>query len=290
MSADANVLISYAQNLEDVMLWRALRQVGTGFYIDVGANDPTEDSVTRGFYDLGWSGINIEPLEKHFEDLVAARPRDVNLRLALGRQNGQLVVHETTVRGTATARETFAAQYRASGKWLRTVSVPMQTLASVCEEHVTAEIHFLKIDVEGYEREVLEGADFRRYRPWVLVIEAIEPSGGHDAFTEWEPIVLQAGYRFAYFDGLNRFYVARERAELIPRLSAPPNVHDAYTFRLREGHYFSFPADTYQKRIAELSAKLGYAVLALRDAQAQREEWERRARSALAQLDRVRSA
>jgi hypothetical protein len=52
-------LISYAQNAEDVLLWRALGAVQDGFYIDVGANDPQEGSVTKLFYDAGWHGINV---------------------------------------------------------------------------------------------------------------------------------------------------------------------------------------------------------------------------------------
>ena len=34
---------SSAQNFEDVMLYRALGDVETGFYIDVGAQDPIID-------------------------------------------------------------------------------------------------------------------------------------------------------------------------------------------------------------------------------------------------------
>ena len=57
--------ISYAQNFEDVMLRRVFAELDTGFYIDVGANDPSADSVTKAFYDAGWHGINIEPLRNH---------------------------------------------------------------------------------------------------------------------------------------------------------------------------------------------------------------------------------
>jgi len=53
--------VSYAQNYEDVMLWRALKHIENGFYIDVGAAWPSEHSVTKLFYDEGWRGINIEP-------------------------------------------------------------------------------------------------------------------------------------------------------------------------------------------------------------------------------------
>ena len=53
--------ISYSQNYEDIYLWRLLQDVHHGFYIDVGAFDHQKDSVTKLFYDRGWSGINIEP-------------------------------------------------------------------------------------------------------------------------------------------------------------------------------------------------------------------------------------
>jgi hypothetical protein len=55
-------IISYAQNREDILLWRALRDLSGGFYIDVGAEDPTQNSVTRAFYERGWHGINVEPV------------------------------------------------------------------------------------------------------------------------------------------------------------------------------------------------------------------------------------
>ena len=43
------------------MLARVFAGRRTGFYVDVGAADPVNLSVTKWFYDLGWSGLNIEP-------------------------------------------------------------------------------------------------------------------------------------------------------------------------------------------------------------------------------------
>jgi len=51
--------IYYAQNFEDVMLWRALKHIKNGFYIDIGAWDPVIDSVSNLFYENGWRGINV---------------------------------------------------------------------------------------------------------------------------------------------------------------------------------------------------------------------------------------
>lgn len=86
--------VSYAQNFEDVMLWRALKHVESGFYIDVGANDPTLDSVTKAFYARCWHGINIEPTVFYFERLAHERPADINLRVAAGKEHGVLTLYE----------------------------------------------------------------------------------------------------------------------------------------------------------------------------------------------------
>jgi FkbM family methyltransferase len=244
------IFISYAQNLEDVILWRMLGRFGPGFYIDVGANDPTSDSMTRGFYDLGWHGINVEPVREHLEDLKKARPRDVNLGIAVGNRPGEIELHESTVKGWSTASTEVAALHRAQGQFHRTVLVPMQTLATICEQHAPEAIHFLKIDVEGFEKEVLEGADFQRYRPWIIVIEATRPNSNVPSFAAWEPLLMKAGYIFGYFDGLNRFYVAREKSEFVGMMTVPPNVFD--NFKLRPGHNFSFPVFPCEQVITEL--------------------------------------
>jgi FkbM family methyltransferase len=221
--------VSYAQNFEDVMLWRALRHVENGFYIDVGASDPEEDSVTKAFYDRGWHGINIEPVTEYHQRLSAERPRDVNLALAAGESEGELRLFDIpAVRGWASPDPVVAQAHRANGFEVSELRVPVRTLASICEEHVKGELHFLKIDVECYETEVIRGMDFKKWRPWILVVEATLPNSqisNHDA---WEFMLAEHRYRFAYFDGLNRYYLAEEHGELAHLLATPPNVFDDF--------------------------------------------------------------
>src|SRR5262249_50071888 len=93
------VWTSYAQNGEDVRLRRAFAGQPTGFYIDVGANDPTELSVTRHFYDAGWHGINVEPLPKQFALLTAARKRDINLNVGCSNRTGTLELYAAGAAG-----------------------------------------------------------------------------------------------------------------------------------------------------------------------------------------------
>ncbi len=222
--------ISYSQNREDVLLWRTLRSVNKGFYIDVGANDPIDDSVTKLFYDAGWSGINIEPLNECCERLQQLRKRDVNIQALAGREKGVCVLHEFSEDGRySTIDKTIAERHqRTLGMRYTTRKLPVITLNSVCEKHAPQEIHFLKIDVEGHEAEVLQGFDLARHRPWILLIEATEPCSQVDSSALWEKIVLGHGYEFALFDGLSKFYVSKEKAELKASLLIPPNIFDNY--------------------------------------------------------------
>ncbi len=221
--------VSYAQNFEDVILWRALGGAGPGFWIDVGAADPVIDSVTLAFSRRGWRGINVEPRDNGQARLRAARPRDINLAVALGAAPGRLTFHEYDDGGLSTLDADIAARHRAADRPAREREVEVTTLAAICAAHADEVIHFLKIDVEGAERAVLEGADFVRFRPWVMLIEATLPQSQVDASAHWEPLVLAAGYRFAWFDGLNRFYIAAEKwDDLSAHFGLPPNLFDGF--------------------------------------------------------------
>jgi hypothetical protein len=95
--------------------------------------------------------------------------------------------------------------------------VPVTTLAGLCESHKLREIDFLKIDVEGAEADVLFGGDWKRFRPKVIVAEAVTPLASEPAWQEWEPFLVAQGYRFVLFDTLNRFYVAEEHPDIMAR-------------------------------------------------------------------------
>ena len=222
--------ISYAQNAEDVMLWRALQHIKNGFFIDVGANDPVADSVTKALYDRGWRGINIEPVPRHYDDLVEQRLNDINLQLAAGAEPGSFTLYEVkTVRGWGTLDAGMAEQYRQQGHPIIEIPVTVTTLTDICQQHVKGDIHIMKVDVEGAEEQVFRGMDFSYWRPWIVVAESKVPTEQGPITAAWEPLLLAAGYTSAYFDGINTFYLADEhRAELQQAFLAPPNILDDF--------------------------------------------------------------
>ena len=227
--------VSYAQNLEDVLLWRALSGSAgaAGFYIDVGASDPTALSVTRAFYDRGWRGINVEPLPEQAARLREARPRDLVVEAAIGAAAQRTAAFHRVTKDSQTGLSTLdaseAEHHRAEGADVDLIEVAVTTLAELCREHVSDPIHFLKIDVEGAEAAALAGADLHAHRPWIILVEATQPLEAAEADLAWQPALLAAGYEFVWFDGLNRFYLAQEHRELARHFRVPPNVFDHYT-------------------------------------------------------------
>ncbi|MEJ8811733.1 FkbM family methyltransferase [Variovorax ureilyticus] len=222
--------VSYAQNFEDVMLWRALRHVQGGFYIDIGAQSPDLDSVTRAFSESGWRGINVEPHPGYYAELVNRRPRDINLRCALGEALGTATINLVGATGLSTLDKSIADRHFDAGHGIEQIEVEVETLSGVWDRHVPSgqPVHFLKVDVEGFELQVLRGNDWTRHRPWIVVVEATLPNSQTESFSEWEPHLTSAQFEFAYADGLNRYYVAQEQAQLRNAFRYPPNVFDNF--------------------------------------------------------------
>ena len=221
--------ISYAQNYEDVMLRRAFKDIKKGFYIDVGANDPVIDSVTKAFYDSGWHGINIEPVADWFNKLQEARPNDTNLKLACGARKGQNTIYDVVGTGLSTMDKSIADKHANDLDFeIKEEKIEVDSLTNICKQYANQDIHFLKIDVEGFELQALKGLDLKKIRPWVIVIEATLPNSQIEDYEKWESILINGQYHFVYFDGLNRYYVASEHSELDNSFNIPPNYFDFF--------------------------------------------------------------
>jgi FkbM family methyltransferase len=197
----------YAQNGEDVRLARVFPDIGTGCYVDLGAGDPVIDSVTLHFYEQGWSGINIEPDSAYFRALKVARPRDITIEAACGSWHGLGMLHAFDAPGLSSLSHDVLQWHETHGRDLvSSMPVMVLPLEEIFQTYVTAQVDFLKIDVEGFELEVLESFDLARWAPRVVVVEATFPTTERPTWDAWEWLLVRAKYRRACFDGINCFY------------------------------------------------------------------------------------
>lgn len=248
-------IVSYAQNFEDVMLWRALGHIEKGFYIDIGAHDPVVDSVSKAFYEHGWRGIHIEAIPTYAEALRKDRPDEMVIEAAVSDLNGQMTFYEIPETGLSTGDADIAYRHLKKNFEVQELTVACTTLAEVFALAGDQEIHWLKIDVEGMEKKVLIGWGDAKARPWIVVIESTLPNTQIETHEQWEHLLLERGYRHAYFDGLNRFYVSEKHSEFSNALQYGPNVFDNFTLSGTASASFCLLMNTKLKQKEQKSAQ-----------------------------------
>lgn len=221
-------MVSYAQNYEDVMLKRVFQTQRQGFFVDVGAFHPIRNSVTQHFHLKGWRGINLDPDPDNMSLFNNLRPSDINICVAVGRSDGETDLYSLPNTSRTTALKELADSYLERGLDVHKKSVATRSLASVFSELEIGAIDFLKIDVEGAELDVIAGNDWDRHRPKIVLAEATYPETSTPSWEEWDSRLLHAEYSFAYFDGLNRYYVRDEDEALLTHFQTPPNYFDDF--------------------------------------------------------------
>lgn len=197
----------YSQFGEDKKLVELLGDKSTGFYIDIGAWWSDIDSVTKHFYDKGWNGINVEPIDVYYEDLERNRERDINIKKAISIEDGEsdiFYIHDT---GRSTLISKFA-EVNVDNLTIEKIIVYTITLSKLCDLYVPEGtiIDFLKIDVEGNEENVIKSGNWVKYRPTIICIESVEPITQIPSHHSWENYLIDNNYVFIYFDGINRYY------------------------------------------------------------------------------------
>lgn len=271
-------IVSYAQNREDVIIEAFFKDKKAGFYVDVGANHPFYHSVTKRFYDKGWRGINIEPNDMLFKQIEEQRPEDTNLKVAIdikaGKKKLRIYHSRDGLEGISTFSEEMKNDYNKSPtidtENFNDVEVEIVPLSSIFEKHKVKTIDFIKIDVEGYEYNVIKSNDWSKFRPKLICIEA------NHIKDDWRPLLEEAKYSLVFNDGLNDYYLAEENYSLIKNfnyadvflLSKPVLSYDIYEVikSLEEQN------KVLMKQVSSLSRKQNELEEIITDKQRQNEE------------------
>ncbi|TGN08016.1 FkbM family methyltransferase [Leptospira ilyithenensis] len=209
-NSDLGGFLSFSQEGEDMILREIFENKSQGFYVDIGAYDPVRFSNTNYFYQLGWSGINIEPSPDAIERFNLKRTRDINLNFGVSGQSGNLDYYsfeEAALNTFDSERVVFLEKnspYRSNKK----LNIPVLPLAEILSRHcANKQIDFMNIDVEWHELDVLKSNDWNRFRPNVLLVEILNFDFETVSKDPVHMLLQDLGYKFECKTPRTSFYL-----------------------------------------------------------------------------------
>ena len=161
----------------DVIIENIFRKKNNGIYIDVGCQHPIKNNNTYLLFKKGWNGLNID-LDKDNIDLFnVARPNDQNINVAISNKIGETDLYFYHKKSPINTIDKKTSDYQ-KAPISEIKKIKTNTLTNIIKnsKYKNSKIDLLSIDVEGHEKEVLEGFDFSIYRPDVIVIEYLDLS------------------------------------------------------------------------------------------------------------------
>jgi FkbM family methyltransferase len=197
----------------------------SGFYVEVGANHPTEGSQTWHLEQIGWTGVLVEPQPDLAAFLVTERKSAIVFPVACTSPDNAGQVMSLHVDG---ARSGLNRERMAPGsKTEYVIAVQTKTLDNILSEaQAPAPIDLLSIDVEGHELEVLSGFNFQRWQPLLILME------DHVGTLQTHRFLKARGYRLIRRLGNNGWYVSSES-------NARSTIGDR--FEIHRKYYFALP-------------------------------------------------
>lgn len=201
----------YSQFGEDcVLLHWFTRQKQARFFVDVGCYHPTKGSNTYALYRRGWRGINIDLDADKISAFHLRRPGDISLVAAV---SDRVETQDVFSDKWYSTRATLDPSIGQGPGFDRHAQVETITLTAMIDatRYQGRKIDLLSVDVEGFDLRVLQGLDFARYAPAVVLVESLLTKLEDILASDLHRFMTGHGYALAYWVGYTLFY--RERAQ-----------------------------------------------------------------------------
>ena len=158
---------------EDLFVCNYFSDLKTGFYIDIGCNQPKINSLTFLLYKKGWRGMNFDISERCIELYRFFRRDDSNFNISIGSKEKKVnsyIFYENCTMNTVDEKfKKYTCKSVNKKPFIK--EIQQKTLNQILSENSIKKINYLNIDVEGYEMNVLKGFNIRKYNPNLVSIE-----------------------------------------------------------------------------------------------------------------------
>mgnify|MGYP001475272298 CR=1 FL=1 len=161
---------------EDKKIIKLFKEKENGTYLDLGCFHPIRQNNTYLFHKLGWKGINIDLNPVSIELFNIARPKDINICMAISSKKGSKNLffdHELSSLNTISKNHTLFLKEAFGKKNLKKKIIKTNTLNNILKKNKIKKIDFMNIDIEGSELEVLKTLNFKNLNIKVICIEIV---------------------------------------------------------------------------------------------------------------------
>lgn len=184
---------------QDLVVEYLIDATANRLFLDLGANDGVTASSTYRLEKNGWKGMLVEPNVNLFPSLVANRTNSTLMSCAVGNVMGVMTLQTSRAHSTlgtlVNDRESYQFQRLSleSGgiqqiQMLPVPVIPLSDILKIYREVFDSSPDFLKVDVEGFETQVIKSLISTFSMPSVVEVENNER--GSDVAN----MLLQRGY------------------------------------------------------------------------------------------------
>jgi len=202
------------------------RNLWRGTFVDIGAHDGIDGSNTYFMEKyLEWTGICIEANPKVYDDLQNNR-KCITINCAAGTVEGE--VGFTVLEGYSEMLSGVTQNYHPShlkrisvelekkGGTKKEIKVPARRVDSILTENIITRVHYMSIDVEGSEMDVLKSIDYENVFIDVLTVER----NYADVSKEIISFLKEKGYNAVAMMGGDIVFI-HKKSEFLPNINKP---------------------------------------------------------------------
>ena len=161
----------YSKNREDLFLLNYFKNNSNGRYIDIGAYHPYRSSNTYLLNKKGWKGINIDLSKTSIDLFNIARPKDINLNIAVADKKKKINVYEKKSLGLMSTTNLLFASFFL--KKYKSREIWADSLNNILKKYSKKNNKFelIDIDAEGSDYSIIKKINFKKYSFKLILIE-----------------------------------------------------------------------------------------------------------------------